>query len=141
MDSDLNNFEKSPPFFFLSSLTLVLFLYQESLENHVNQSCHWQLIMLITEFIDLVHQDQTHKHAHMQDEHVYKLLINSKEKQEDIFSLYLIIKSAITIPTQNISRTSHYAPHLHPCKRRKFIWISQITFQMKDTLYKRVRCW
>lgn len=55
-------------------------------------------------FINHVHQDQTHKHAHVPDvdaeEHVYKLLINAKEKWEIIFSLYLIIKSAITIPIQ-----------------------------------------
>lgn len=55
-------------------------------------------------FINLVHQDQTHKHARVPDvdaeEHVYKLLINVKEKWEIIFSLYLIIKSAITIPIQ-----------------------------------------
>lgn len=35
-------------------------------------------------FINLVHQDQTHKHARVPDvdaeEHVYKLLINVKEK-------------------------------------------------------------
>lgn len=34
-------------------------------------------------FINFVHQDQTHKHAHVQDvdpeEHVYKLLINNVE--------------------------------------------------------------
>lgn len=56
------------------------------------------------EFNNLVRQDQTHKHAHVQDvhaeEHVYKLLINNKEKWEIIFSLYLIIKTAITIPIQ-----------------------------------------
>lgn len=37
----------------------------------------------VCKFISLVHQDQTHKHAHVQDadteKHVYKLLINGAE--------------------------------------------------------------
>lgn len=60
----------------------------------------------VCKFISLVHQDQTHKRAHVQDadteKHVYKLLINGAEKQEIIFSLYIIRRIISTITLQSV---------------------------------------